>query len=375
MNPSFCIFSVDDDALLQAALKAVLEREFEVETFASSEACLARLEERLPDLLLLDITLPGIDGYEFCRRLKSEPRTQAVPVSFVSSHDTIEDRLAGYEAGGADFIVKPFDVDELLRKTRVAQQIAAEKRRLIEQTQASEQLTSMVLETMDEFGRVLQLLGKVIACTTAAEVAAAMQDLLKGYRLAGAVQVRVGESEITLGADGPSSPLETSIINHVRTLERLFEFNRKSVHNFDHITVMVSNMPLDNPDFCGRIRDNLNMAAQGADARLLAMRTEEANRRKQVGIAKVLESVRAMIGTLTQSYQRERRQGATLSFEIQQDFAKSFVHLGLTMGQERFLEDLIKGHMERLVALYDSGEETLGVFEKLGQDLELLMAN
>lgn len=375
MNPSFCIFSVDDDAMLQATLRAVLEREFELETFASSEACLARLEVRRPDLLLLDISLPGIDGYEFCRRLKGEAATQALPVCFVSSHDSIDDRLAGYEAGGADFIVKPFAVDELLRKVRVAQRAAVERCGLIEQAQASEQLTSMVLESMDEFGLVLQLLGKVIACTGAGEVATAMQHLLKGYRLDGVVQVRVGDSAVTLGPDGPSSPLETSIVNHVRTLGRLFEFRQRSVHNFEHITVMVANMPLANADFCGRIRDNLNMAAQGAEARLQAMQTEEANRRRQVGIARVLDGVRAMIGTLTQNHQRERQHGATLSFEIQQDLIKSFVHLGLTTGQERFLEEMIKGHMERLVALYDSGAQTQGVLEKLGGELELLTAN
>lgn len=375
MTISYCVFSVDDDPMMQAVLKSVLEQDFDIETFASSEECHARLAARRPDLFLLDVSLPGIDGYEFCRQIKSAEATQGIPVIFVSSHDSIEDRLAGYEAGAADFIVKPFDVAEVLRKAQVAQRALVEKRGLIEQAQASDQLASMVLESMDEFGLVLQFLGKVIACSGAAEVAEAMQHLLRAYRLEGVVQVRVGESAATLGPDGPSSPLEVSIVNHVRGLGRLFEFKTRSVHNFDHITAMVGNMPLDNPDLCGRIRDNLSMATQGADARLQAIETEEANRRRQQGMFRVLESVRGTIRGLATSRRREREEGATLSFEIEQGLIKSFVHLGLTTGQEVFLEDFIKGYMDRFVALYDSGEQAQDVLETLGRDLEKLCAN
>lgn len=375
MSDAYCVFSIDDDPMMQAVLKSVLEQDFDVETFTSSEECRARLADRLPNLFLLDVSLPGIDGYEFCRQIKSAADTQGIPVIFVSSHDSIEDRLAGYEAGAADFIVKPFDVAEVLRKTQLAQRALAEKRGLIEQAQASDQLASMVLESMDEFGLVLQFLGKVIACSSAAEVAAAMQHLLKGYRLEGVVQVRVGECASTLGPEGASSPLEVSIVNHVRSLGRLFEFKTRSVHNFDHITVMVGNMPLDAADFCGRIRDNLSMAIQGADARLQAIETEEASRRRQRGMFRVLENIRGTLHGLAASRRREREEGATLSFEIEQGLIKSFVHLGLTTGQEVFLEDFIKGYMERFIALYDSGEQAQDVLETLGRDLEALCAN
>lgn len=374
MDDRYCVFSVDDDPMMQAALDAVLAQEFAVECFPSAEDCRARLAARRPDMFLLDISLPGMDGYQLCRQMKADPQTEAIPVTFVSSHDDIEERLAGYEAGGADFIVKPFDSAEVLRKLRVARQSLAERRGLVEQVQASEQLAAMVLDSIDEYGLVLQFLGKVIACTNGREVAEAMLHLLKGYRLAGAVQVRVGDQEVTLGAAGASSPLETSVINHVRSLGRLFEFKGRSVHNFDHVTVLVANMPVDRGDFCGRIRDNLSMAAQGADARLLAIQTEEADRRKQAGIFRVLDSLRATIGTLTANHQQERLQGATLSFEIQQGLAKSFVHLGLTTGQELFLENMVRGYMEKLVALYDSGEQTQKLLERLGQELELLTA-
>ncbi len=74
----------------------------------SGEMALASVASRLPDLCLLDIRMPGIDGYEVCRQLKANSRTKDLPVIFISALGDLEDRLAGFRAGGIDFISKPF---------------------------------------------------------------------------------------------------------------------------------------------------------------------------------------------------------------------------------------------------------------------------
>ncbi|MBV5337390.1 MAG: hypothetical protein J0653_05390, partial [Deltaproteobacteria bacterium] len=76
-----------------------------------------------------------------------------------------------------------------------------------------------------------------------------------------------------------------------RGLGRIFEFHKRSVHNFERATLMVNNLPLDDPDYCGRLRDHLSVAAQGIDSRLKALQTEVASRRAQEGILSALESV------------------------------------------------------------------------------------
>jgi DNA-binding response OmpR family regulator len=76
---------------------------------------------RPPDLCLVDILMVGMNGFELCRRLKQDKRTQAVPVVFVSVLQDAQEKLHGYEVGGADYITKPFQVDELL--TRIGSQV------------------------------------------------------------------------------------------------------------------------------------------------------------------------------------------------------------------------------------------------------------
>ena len=68
----------------------------------------------VPDLILLDVTMPGMDGYEVCRRLKQDSETRHIPVIFITARDMKEDVVAGFEIGGVDYITKPFKEEEVL---------------------------------------------------------------------------------------------------------------------------------------------------------------------------------------------------------------------------------------------------------------------
>ena len=87
-----------------------------------------------PDLILLDVTMPGLDGYATCERLKANPATAAIPVIFLSGRDGVEDRLRGFAAGCADYITKPFSAREVLARIGVhlhAKQQVDELRKLV----------------------------------------------------------------------------------------------------------------------------------------------------------------------------------------------------------------------------------------------------
>jgi len=110
------IFVVDDEENIRNLLRRYLAREgYRVETFASAEEAQARLREAFPDLLILDIMLPGQDGLEFCRELR---RRSTVPVIFLSARGDEVDRVLGLELGGDDYVAKPFSPRELVARVR-----------------------------------------------------------------------------------------------------------------------------------------------------------------------------------------------------------------------------------------------------------------
>ncbi|HVC88811.1 MAG TPA: response regulator transcription factor [Gaiellaceae bacterium] len=111
------ILVVDDDAPIRRMLVRTLAAEgYAVEPAADGGGALAAVERSAPDLIVLDVTMPGLDGLAVCRRLRA--KGLATPVLLLTARDEVPDRVAGLDAGADDYLVKPFATDELLARVR-----------------------------------------------------------------------------------------------------------------------------------------------------------------------------------------------------------------------------------------------------------------
>ncbi|NET35940.1 MAG: response regulator transcription factor [Cyanothece sp. SIO1E1] len=136
------ILIVDDDITLRTALNHYLEnRGFTVQDAGSGVEALACFEEDPPDVIVSDVMMPEMDGFEFCRRLRSTRLGQLVPFIFLSSRRETDDRIQGHNIGADDYLVKPFEPRELVAKIEAqlerSRRIHAEIVRLVQQTEPS----------------------------------------------------------------------------------------------------------------------------------------------------------------------------------------------------------------------------------------------
>ena len=110
---------VDDDAAFLALLSKMLTDEgYAVRTAGGGEAALAGVAVKVPELILLDIRMPVLDGFEVYRRLKARPGTSGIPVIFLSAFAETPERVEGLKLGAVDFLSKSFHRDELLSRMR-----------------------------------------------------------------------------------------------------------------------------------------------------------------------------------------------------------------------------------------------------------------
>lgn len=113
------ILIVDDESASRAALEMLLRREkFEVHSATDGPMALAECSSFRPDLILLDVLMPGMSGLEVCRQIKAKPETRLTPVVLITGLSATEDRIQGINAGADDFLSKPIDFNELLARTR-----------------------------------------------------------------------------------------------------------------------------------------------------------------------------------------------------------------------------------------------------------------
>ena len=113
------ILVVDDTpANLRLLTELLTQHNYHVRPASNGALALKSVAAKIPDLILLDVNMPGMDGYEVCRRLKADEKSSRIPVIFISAFGDTRQKVTGFEAGGIDYITKPVEAEEVLARVR-----------------------------------------------------------------------------------------------------------------------------------------------------------------------------------------------------------------------------------------------------------------
>ena len=177
---------VDDDPSARQTLSALLSQEgYETRCVPDGKTALMFAEADPPELILLDIRLPDLDGFEVCRRLQGSEKTGRIPVVFLSSLDDLGDKIRGFESGGVDYITKPFQAAEVL--ARVETHLALHRLRQQAETQ-NVVLDAMVQERTRELTDLTESLVREIVQREKADEA--LRDRLQFEELLAGLSAR-----------------------------------------------------------------------------------------------------------------------------------------------------------------------------------------
>lgn len=357
------ILIVDDDPVAAGMLGVSLGAAgHEISEANSGEAALAQLaglaQEALPDIVFLDIEMGmGIDGYETCRRLRAGDTTRDLPVIFLSGHDGLEDRLHAYDAGGSDFMAKPFVPDEVLRKAEVAIRHYRRQQATAAAHRSSFGAAMTALTTLGESGVTLKFSRDALGCHTLGALATLVIRSIRSFGIDCHVQLRTPSQTLTLTPQGPASPLEESVIEKTRAMERIFSFRNRMIVNYDSVSLLVMNMPVADDDLCGRIRDHATMIAEAAElaADNINLRNEAVSR--SFILRQLADASRQAVEELRSNYRdlqvATRHELETMTHSIE----GMYVHLALTNKQEFTISDTVRGAVNHVLALFERSSE------------------
>jgi CheY-like chemotaxis protein len=331
---------VDDDEMVRALLVGALEDIYDVVAVASGYACISACVEQRPDLVLLDVEMPDLDGYETCRRIKAA-EGPTPPVVFISSHDHIQDRLKGYDAGGEDYILKPVEPAELATKVALRLKAAEDQAQLKQMVDYASSTAMTAMSSMGEMGVLLQALQRFNDCSSLEALAEAVLKALVDYSLTGLVRLRTPQGMVILSTHGAASPIELSIIEQVAAMGRVVEYRSRMSVSYEHVALLVSNTPQDNDDRRGRLRDHLAVLAEGAEVRALAIHRdhviERAVRNGSHTLARIDET------------QREVRIATSLALQDMSDqLERAYVSVALSDSQERHMAGIVERGIENV---------------------------
>jgi CheY-like chemotaxis protein len=383
--PGGRILIVDDDPMVAGMLGISLASAgYEISEAYSGEAALELLEKlasseaaALPDIVFLDIEMGmGIDGYETCRRLRDSTALRNLPVIFLSGHDQLEDRLQAYDAGGSDFMAKPFVPTEVLRKARLAIEHQHRQGTLEAENRASSEHVQNVNACLGDSGITFKFCRGALGCRSLRAMAALLIESMGLFGIACHVQLRTSHETLTLTPHGPATPLEASVIEMSRTIGRIFSFKNRLIVNYDSVSLLVTNMPTADDVLCGRIRDEAAMIAEAAELAIgnINLRTDAVLLVED--LRELAAASRQAVLALRGDY-RALQVATRLEFETMTSTIEAmYVHLALSNHQEFTISDTVRGAVDRVLTLFAGSNNLLdhnfaGIVADLSQASEL----
>ena len=180
------ILVVDDQrANVEMAAELLRVRGYRVDTAVSGEEALERVRSAPPDLLVMDIVMPGLDGYEVCRRLRAREETALLPIVLVTSLDPYAERLKGIEAGADDFLSKPVNWPELFARVRALLRVKSLQDEVRRQAEQLREWNAMLEERVRKQVSAIERLGRLkrfFAPPVAEAIVAGGEELLAPHR-------------------------------------------------------------------------------------------------------------------------------------------------------------------------------------------------
>jgi len=362
------ILVVDDSTENRTLLKLLLEDDYIIGEADSGEACLVLVERDNPDLILLDVNMPGLNGYQVCEELRKKTETEDLPIIFVSGLDSAEERLAGFEAGGDEYLIKPVDGADLLKKVEANLKGYRQKQKDHEESNDAMNIAMEAMTVSSELGQIIEFVKSGSKMQSRQAIGEAMLKIAQEFQLNASVMVK-GEEPIFIGCD-PSSTEARFLIKASESSERMFSLGIRFVLRDPHIVMLIKDLPTEDENKTGRLKDHLAVLMDIADGYLVTVNAQHAvkHQRKEF-LKQIIDLAEEQIEQTSNKINSHGKSSSALLQHMVSNLEEMLFSLGLEEDQEKKLMGLADQTSNELE---DLNQSTKDLDKELGVILESL---
>lgn len=341
------ILIVEDDNVARKQLASALGN-YKLITANTGKQAIASCAETCPDLIIMDIVLPDTDGYEVTRILRSVPDTAQVPVIFLSSLNTLDDRLKAYGAGGTDYMTKPFERRELLAKIINLLSIEHEKAQLSHELHKSYSVIMNLQQASAQAHVISRFVQEGQYCHNLATLTDLFLRTTRGLNTRLVVQVRHADEDIMRSDNGHINDLEKEILEMSSELGKVYLFGKnRAIYNWPHVSVLIRNFE--------DINDNIAVLLDAFESGISTVSNEN----------RLIQEVRH----IEDNNNIVKDSISDLRGEMGQDLKKTFVSMGLvselSQDEEDVLMDYVKKYNDKIIQKLSQLSENNSMLIKL----------
>lgn len=334
----------------------------------TAEDALVLIEQRetAVDLILSDIVMPGIGGYEFCEKVKSLQDCADVPFIFVSSLSTLEERLKGYDVGGDDYIIKPIDPKELIRKVDRVLDVCDRNKNLEEMMSQSQKVAMQAMTYSSDLGQIIEFFKNSISGQSFEELAKLFFDYMRNNGLRSSIQFYTSEEQLNFGDQGMMTPLEANVIELSRQKSRFFHFGTRTIINYQDFSILIKNMPVEDEEKYGIYMDTIGTLCNAIEARVTVLLSDDKNKKRE----ELVNAVQDAMDELRKTMAEMQKDNMDAMYAMNNSIDDAMMTLGLTSEQEEDIRSITNHTVSAVEAIFGRVVFIESQFEKVQHKLE-----
>ena len=366
------VMLVDRDEFNLELLEGMLEDDFEVVIVTDETKVVQETERTAPDLILLDTGIPEEQGFVICEQIKNNPQTESCSLMFLSEDTRLDQKMAGYAAGCDDYIIKPFDPEELL--ARLKKQLKAQEEQASLQSSAKTAMDAAfaAMQSSSEIGAIVRFLENTLTLNTFDALATSLLDITHDFGLMCALQIRGEEGRLNYGCENKS--VESKMLSELISKGKIIDFGARTLLNFEHISLLVRNMPIHEPDNYGRLKDNLVLLTNSCEEKVKTINTEiTLQQQRDGGIASIISGCHDDLTNASKQIKFLDDLIDEVMLWQRQELEDKLICLGLSEEQEDALLEMVDTSVKKLEVSRNIGEEIDDHFATIIQKLTELM--
>lgn len=360
METKIDVLAIEDDKFVQKMIiKALKSSAISVRTADDGEAGIEAATQQIPDIILLDVEMPGINGYETCDRLRNTEATKEVPIVFLSSHSSLRERMQGYEAGGDDYLTKPFEAENLLARINILIKYQQERKKILDEYKLAQQNAMLAMTSSSELALAMRFLEKSLSYQDVDALIFGLFDSMSQFSLNCCAMISINGHHHWYSSDGSGSisPLEKELIEMCDKEVRFLDFGARTIINYSQVSLLVKNMPLDDMDRYGRIKDLVPILLSAVNTKISTLNTQEALTQQGTNLIDSFSLIRKSLYYLGLNIVDNRKDSVKILNKLVEELNYDFLRMGLEEHQEEYILDRIDTAIEAAMVEMDAGKE------------------
>ncbi|MFT5593118.1 MAG: CheY-like chemotaxis protein [Oceanicoccus sp.] len=326
-------------------------------------------------LIILDFTQSGPEALEIIKRIRSKEGLDQVPIIVLQGASLQRSSIQAFEMGCDDIIDVDTNEDELALRCEklIFNKIASDQ--LQAQVKQATELAFIAMSDTSDLGINIQFLLEVHQCSNLDELGMRLLQAVNAYGLKASVQLRSEIGTKNMDASGMVRELESKLMWELQHDGRYIDFGKRSVMNYEHVSVLVKDMPVDDEKKYGALKDNLFSLLQGADARLKALENVQQVEDQQKMVRSLSLKMQTMMEEIDEGYQDVMKNIADVVESMSDGINEVIVNLGLHEDQERALEKVMEYGLQTTNMVFSKGLKLDENFQHVIKELGVFLSN